>query len=79
MSTRMQLDRELEQLEQMLPIWIEKLRHPSEFWPQFDALAQAIVDDAPPQDVQYVQHRLALMQQQHGLHRGHGPGGYDDR
>jgi hypothetical protein len=69
MSTREELDLELEKLGGMLPIWLEKLRHPAEFWPQFDALAQAILDNCSEADEAHVRRRLELLLQQHGLRR----------
>jgi predicted NAD/FAD-binding protein len=67
MSTREELDLELKKLGEMLPIWLEKLRHPAEFWPQFDALAQAILDNSSEADASYVRRRLELLLQRHGL------------
>ncbi|SEL57017.1 hypothetical protein SAMN05428989_1951 [Pseudoxanthomonas sp. GM95] len=69
MSTRESLDRQLQELGDMLPDWLEKLRHPTQFWPQFDALAQGILDDCPECELPYVRRRLALLLQRHGLVR----------
>lgn len=69
MSTREELDLELEKLGEMLPIWLEKLRHPAQFWPQFDALARAILDNCSEADAPYVHRRLELLLQRHGLKR----------
>lgn len=69
MSTRESLDRQLQELGDMLPDWLEKLRHPSQFWPQFDALSQSILDDCSEEDVPYVQRKLDLLLQRHGLNR----------
>ncbi|MDR6842016.1 hypothetical protein [Pseudoxanthomonas sacheonensis] len=51
-SARDRLDADLENLERMLPVWREKLRHEAQFWPQFDILAQEILARADPQDRQ---------------------------
>jgi predicted NAD/FAD-binding protein len=72
MSTREELDHDLDQLGQMLPEWLERLRHPDQFWPQFDALAQAILDNCSEDNDQYVRRRLTLLLQHHGLK--HPPG-----
>lgn len=62
MKLRAQLDRELDALQAMLPPWREKLRHEAQFWPQFEALADAILSRATtPADREHVQQRLAAM------------------
>lgn len=60
-SARDQLDADLENLERMLPIWREKLRHEAQFWPQFDVLAREIMARADPDDREYVQQRIDAM------------------
>lgn len=60
-SERDRLDADLENLERMLPVWREKLRHEAQFWPQFDVLAQEILARADPQDRQHAQHRIDAM------------------
>ena len=67
MSTHAQLDQQLADLDRMLPIWLEKLRHPTQFWPQFDALAQTILDDSPAEEIAYVRRRLDAMLRDHAL------------
>ena len=61
MNTRMQLEAELDNLERMLPLWRETLRHETQFWPQFDVLAQEIMARADPQDREYTQQRIDEM------------------
>ncbi|MGH8027953.1 MAG: hypothetical protein ACREO0_14635 [Pseudoxanthomonas sp.] len=58
---RERLEADLENLERMLPMWREKLRHEAQFWPQFDALALEIMARADPQDREYVQRRIDAM------------------
>ncbi|SDR08339.1 hypothetical protein SAMN05216569_2998 [Pseudoxanthomonas sp. CF125] len=60
-SERDRLEADLENLERMLPVWREKLRHEAQFWPQFDALAQEILARADPQDRRYAQLRIDTM------------------
>lgn len=60
-SERDRLDADLENLERMLPLWREKLRHEAQFWPQFDVLAQEIIARADPQDRPYAQQRIDAM------------------
>lgn len=61
MSSRVELDKELDHLECMLPPWLEKLRHRSQFWPQFDALAGEIIGHSDQADLAHVRWRLAKM------------------
>jgi len=61
MSTRAQLDAELDRLARMLPPWLETLRREVLFWPQFDALAQRILDHAGEHDRLHVRQRLDAM------------------
>ncbi|MGJ7903184.1 hypothetical protein [Lysobacter sp. 1R34A] len=65
----MQLDAELERLARMLPPWLESLRHPAQFWPQFTALANEILADADPADRNHAQRRIDAMLAEHGLRR----------
>ena len=64
-SERDRLDADLENLERMLPVWREKLRHEAQFWPQLDVLAQEILARADPQDRQYAQRRIDTMLTKH--------------
>lgn len=67
MKTRRQLDAELDRLARMLPPWLERLRHPAQFWPQFDALAQEILADAGAGDRIHVLQRLHAMPVDNGV------------
>lgn len=67
MKTRRQLDAELERLARMLPPWLERLRHPAQFWPQFDALAQEILADAGADDRIHALQRLHAMLVDNGV------------
>lgn len=59
------LDARLDCLAGMLPPWLEKLRHPAQFWPQFDALAQQILDRADTCDQARVRQRIGAMLADH--------------
>ncbi|MCR6625804.1 MAG: hypothetical protein NVV67_05950 [Pseudoxanthomonas sp.] len=61
MKSRVQLDTELDRLAAMMPTWLQHLRHEAQFWPQFNALAKEILDQAADEDIQYVQGRLDAM------------------
>ncbi|SFV30662.1 MULTISPECIES: hypothetical protein [unclassified Pseudoxanthomonas] len=65
MKPRAQLDAELDRLAAMMPHWLRHLRHEAQFWPQFNALAKEILDQAADEDIPYVQGRLDLMLKTH--------------
>jgi hypothetical protein len=67
MNNRAELDEELDHLEGMLPVWLEKLRHQSQFWPQFDALADEIVGHSDQAELAHVRERLEKMLQANHL------------
>lgn len=69
MIPRTQLERELDHLQSMLPPWREKLRHEAQFWPQFDVLADRLVDSAKEDDKAFALQRIARMLAQEGLVR----------
>lgn len=60
-STREQLDRELDALAGIIPVWREKLRHEAQFWPQFRALSGEIMAHADRADREHVERRIAQM------------------
>lgn len=61
MIGRAQLDAELDHLEGMLPVWRSRLRHEAQFWPQFRALAEAIIANADIADTAHARSRIAAM------------------
>lgn len=65
MKPRVQLDAELDRLAIMLPPWLQYLRHEAQFWPQFNALAKEILDQAGDEDIQHVEGRLDVMLKTH--------------
>ena len=66
MSGRAQLDSEIDRLARMLPPWLARLRHPAQFWPQFDALAGEILARADEQERAYVLRRLQALLEENG-------------
>lgn len=64
-SDRASLVRELDRLAAMLAPWLIRLRHPAQFWPQFDALARGILAQAQAKDRAYVEDRLLRMLGEH--------------
>ncbi|CAD1785773.1 hypothetical protein CPBF426_00420 [Xanthomonas arboricola pv. juglandis] len=71
MSTRRHThtSHQLADLGKMLSVWPQRVRDPSQFWPQFDALAKGILDEADQADLQRVQRRLRQLLHRHGLTR----------
>lgn len=61
MNTHAQTQAALAHLAQMLPEWTAHLQHPAEFWPQFSALAQELLDAAAPCDRAQARQALAAM------------------
>ncbi|NHF67992.1 hypothetical protein [Xanthomonas hortorum] len=69
MRTRTHTNHQLSDLGKMLSVWPQRVRDPSQFWPQFDALAKDILDEAVDADLQRVQRRLRQLLHRHGLTR----------
>ncbi|WP_088099900.1 hypothetical protein [Xanthomonas retroflexus] len=44
MNVRPELQAELDALAEMLAHWLAQVRHPAQFWPQFERLAAEILD-----------------------------------
>ena len=61
MNTHAQTQAALAHMAAMLPQWTAHLLHPAEFWPQFSALAQELLDAAAPGDRGQVRQALAAM------------------
>ncbi|WP_372012502.1 hypothetical protein [Pseudoxanthomonas sp. 10H] len=61
MSAGSSLDEAIGRLACMLPPWLARLRHPAQFWPQFDALAGEILVQADAAQRPYVRQRLQEM------------------
>ena len=67
MKSRVQLDTELDRLAAMMPSWLRYLRHEAQFWPQFNALAKEILDQAGDEDIQNVEDRLDCIIKTHAF------------
>ena len=73
MALRTELEEALDALAGMLPVWLEKLREPAAFWPQFDALSRQILARAVTDDERSgVAQRLDAMLAAQGLRRPPG-------
>jgi hypothetical protein len=44
MSLRPEVQVQLDALAEMLDYWVARVRHPAQFWPQFEVLAEEILD-----------------------------------
>ena len=66
-TLRAHLDADLDALEAMLPPWREKIRSETQFWPQFNALADEILANAEALDLDHARQRIADMLAKHGL------------
>lgn len=61
MKTRRDLDHRLDRLAVMLPPWLARARHDAMFWPQFSALAHAILAGSSNTDGVHGLRRLQAM------------------
>jgi hypothetical protein len=73
------LDAALDHLAGMLPPWLARLRHPAQFWPQFDALAREILEQADASERPYVLRRLQEMLEENAAALPRGDGGGSGR
>lgn len=67
MSMRARTERELDELAAMLPPWLRSLRHEAQFWPQFNVLAQRIIDRARLEDRAHAVQRVEAMLDANGV------------
>ncbi len=75
MSMRPEIHGQLESLADKLDHWVARVRHPAQFWPQFDTLAAEILDQCAPTERDQVRARLQDMLERHGLEPPLGHGG----
>ena len=67
MSMRPEIHGQLESLADKLEHWVARVRHPAQFWPQFETLAAEILDQCAPTERDQVRARLQDMLGRHGL------------
>ena len=60
-KTREELDSILDELESELPGLLKDTEDQDDFWMAFTGLADAIEDDAAPEDLDYVRSRISAM------------------
>lgn len=76
MSVRPEIQVQLDGLADMLVHWLAQVRHPSQFWPQFEMLAGEILDQCTPAERDHVRERIHAMLEGHAreLPAWHDPG-----
>jgi len=77
MSLRHEIQVQLDALAEMLDHWVARVRHPAQFWPQFEVLAAEILDQCAPMERDEVRAGIEAILRDHGLRRP--PGDYPGR
>lgn len=67
MSVRPELQARLDALDQMLAHWLAQVRHPAQFWPQFEVLAAEILDQCTPAEREQARAHITRMLKAHAL------------
>jgi hypothetical protein len=67
MNMRAEIQVQLDALGEMLDHWVARVRHPAQFWPQFEMMAGEIMDQCA--DTERVQARACIqaMLERHAL------------
>ena len=64
---RPEIQARLEALAGMLDHWMAQVRHPAQFWPQFEVLAGEILDQCAPTERKQARQRIEAMLRAHAL------------
>lgn len=67
MSLRPEMQVQLDALAEMLHHWVARVRHPAQFWPQFEVLAAEILDQCGHTEKEQVRALIQTMLRGHGL------------
>lgn len=67
MSVRPELQARLDALDEMLAHWLAQVRHPAQFWPQFEVLAAEIMDACADHESVHVRACIRAMLNRHAL------------
>lgn len=78
MSLRHEIQAQLDALAEVLDHWVARVRHPAQFWPQFEVLAAEILDQCARTERDEVRAGIEAILRDHGLRRPWGHEG-DDR
>ncbi|MFG3450273.1 hypothetical protein ACGFZ3_17025 [Stenotrophomonas sp. NPDC047960] len=67
MIVRPDIQARLDALDEMLAHWLAHMRHPAQFWPQFELLAAEILDQCNDHERRYVHARITAILKGHAL------------
>lgn len=67
MNKRPDIQAQLDGLAEMLVHWLAEVRHPAQFWPQFEMLAGEILDQCAHTERDEVHARIHSMLKAHAL------------
>lgn len=67
MSLRPEVQVQLDALAEMLDYWVARVRHPAQFWPQFEVLAEEILDQCGSTEKEQVRTLMQNMLRGHGM------------
>lgn len=67
MSLRPELQVQLDALADMLAHWVARVRHPAQFWPQFERLAAEILDQCAHLERDQARAQICAMLKRHAL------------
>lgn len=67
MNVRHEIQVQLDALAEKLDHWVARVRHPAQFWPQFETLAAEILDQCAHTERDQARARIQAMLSRHGL------------
>ncbi|MEG2804725.1 hypothetical protein [Stenotrophomonas sp.] len=67
MNVRPDIQAQLDGLADMLAHWLAQVRHPAQFWPQFEHLAAEILDQCTPTEKEQAHACIQAMLKRHAL------------
>jgi hypothetical protein len=67
MNVRPDIQVQLDALADMLAHWVARVRHPAQFWPQFERLAGEILDQCAPTERDHARACIHAMLKRHAL------------
>ena len=67
MNVRPEIQVQLDALAEMLVHWLAQVRHPAQFWPQFEQLAAEILDQCADTERSQMYARIKAMLKGHAL------------
>lgn len=67
MSVRPEIQGQLDALDDMLAHWVARVRHPAQFWPQFERLSGEILDQCEHAESDHARACINAMLERHAL------------